>query len=256
MRHRFDISTCKEFAKNLPEQMILQILNKCSRCPDEEIAYILQTENEKYTNLPVATRLPVSDDEIFTRPCPDMYCNQINCPYFHNPKQQRRPQPPYFYFNKPCNNIFRNNYWEFPNICLKKSQCKYAHTENELKYHRENRVSHESITRGESSYRIEEIQDPENEICCSETNYLKKNIEQIRNIYTEKQKVLNERKQQVAKVSYETSQLKSNNRCVICYINEYTCVNIPCGHPICYGCRSLHACSKCQEVCQIININN
>lgn len=239
------VDVCKEIANKLPEQLIRRILDDCFNCPEERIVEILQEENEKFHRREMLTMEDMPEEDYFVYPCKDFYCTQENCFFYHTPRQQRRKSQ---YSIMPCKYIFRFNYWDFPFKCVKKELCKYAHTENEVKYHRNKRFLNapkEIITQIE----IPLSEDKTNlEILYESTREIEKEIEN-------KRETLEKLKQKYHDIKNPFFSMESISLCGICRKNPYVFVNVPCGHPVCIDCKSQSVCSKCKVPCEIIKTN-
>jgi hypothetical protein len=256
-----DLLTCREIANKLPQEIILNIIQKHSARSQDEIINILLSENEKFQNLPALTLDPVSQEDLYTLECKIPYCSQEKCGYYHNQKQYRRPQSQFSYREKPCFRVYRNNYWENPSMCPKKNSCEYAHTENEIKHYikPKNSVYKSGLfSKTNSGYPEDEEINFIQEDCCNtnDIDYLLQNINTLQHEINKKQQESYVKKERLKEINNNIGILASNSLCANCNKKEYSYINIPCGHPMCFNCRCLPNCLKCQNKCEkIVKIN-
>ena len=257
-RNHLDIIAYKDLANKLPEQMIINILNSNKSKTEDQIVDVLLEENEKYKPYSEQTKFQMAKDDYFTLKCENFYCDQNNCFYYHNDKQYRRPQSHFFYKPSPCFNVFRNDYWEHPSICRKKESCKFSHTKNEITYYigQETR-GFDNFYNEKNTLQSEEFVSLSENFCNNEIEYFISSISGLNKEINEKSEECNKKMQKLQDLNRLIKDYESRNFCVLCWRNHYTCIALPCGHPLCSKCRSLPNCPKCNYKCdQIVNIKH
>ena len=93
------------------------------------------------------------------------------------------------------------------------------------------------------------------EFCCKKDskllinyiNSLKQNINETEQNFYKQQEIIKE-------INNNIQRIKLKENCIVCCKYNFDCINIPCGHPVCYACVSLKNCIKCKQRCQVIQM--
>lgn len=195
---------------------------------------------------------------VFTSKCRYTDCHQVNCYYYHDIRQQRRPLEKFNYKPIPCQYVFRGDRWDRPDVCPNRSKCEFAHTANEIKFYSE--IDRKSLqSRQIFSEKVLEVSPLERNENVSYVNHLARFLEdriKLQNQVYQNELDLNEKIKEVEKVEKSITLLYSKALCIGCKDQRYVLMLLPCRHMICKDCWNNGVCIRCaQRVNDYIIIN-
>ena len=273
---------CIGIAPLIPPEKISEILQRNSNLDLEDIISVLLEINDKYDSMsktmpgppgppvpPNSTSFqpPLSGDEIFTKPCSDPTCSGRGCTYYHSAFEARRPQLIYQYGTNPCRHAHASGEWN-PKRCRYGIKCKFAHSENEITYHRYNNRNN---SRGPARRNREEeeeakaeetkkLEDEEEKIefvkfektISNDIGFLVNTVKMLKHEISDKNNQVDHKRDELSQLDNNLNDLREMNICRACRKNIFEYIMIPCGHTTCRNCKVNQYCPVCNSPVEII----
>ena len=245
-RDYLDLKFLQGIAPNIPSEKLIRIIEENQALASEELIELLLFRNESMENSENSQKVShLSGDEIFTLECTNFPCYNKDCRFFHDQTQFRRPQRQFSYYHTPCKYVFQCNTWNLPSKCQRKNQCRFAHTENEVKFY-----IFQETTKSTASEPLENIKIEENY-----DNGLSDLIEIIKSLHIkiqEKKTSIQRKKEELLNYDSKISFYHNFSACLSCKTNEHEYFIIPCGHTACKNCAAFGYCKYCKENLEIL----
>ncbi|OMJ83059.1 hypothetical protein SteCoe_16094 [Stentor coeruleus] len=181
----------------------------------------------------------------FISRCKIKNCRQVNCYFFHHVKQQRRLQDTYNYKPIPCPNVFKEGYWERPDICPNSKNCEFAHTENEINYYIEN-YRKDLVDSGNLKHlEVFPLERNENDSYVNQLASFLGEINMLQSQVYQNELKLSEKIKEIEKIDKNIHLLNQKILCIGCKEQRYSIMLLPCRHMICSYCWNDNVCIRC-----------
>ena len=252
-----------ELFPHIQRNKLQDLLNSNILDPDQ-LLHLLEMENlkqrfcdENQDNRPriIIPQVPYEDEERCTKQCLKQNCDRVNCYFYHNIRERRRPLSKYIYEAKPCFKVFtERDEWLDPSQCKVGDQCGYCHTSNEILYYVNpkipniRRVSRDLKVPRIGNERIKNKIEP-GQIRDKELMVIEQVTQKVLKENAVKKKDTEIKASQISILDKNISELyekyKELTACGLCGEFEFMFINIPCTHVVCYKCSNEDVCQVC-----------